>query len=268
MTEPFDEQVDEDTVTPEQWRQAVSARLADLPDEIGLKVQRLEEVSIKYNSFDLICWVAFDNLLIDPDNYAEGAHRGSAAHVEFVCLQCLMKPFNEGPQVAITEDDRQEIRDLLQSIFAGAIVIGVADAVAGPGPADELAQLAQTMSRNELVVRAPGYPHHQKQILSGLFEPFDQELRSSLGFTVGDAVAAAESVTKLTRDKLDSRISWAMDGYKVLERYVRAKRKGKSTEKPPGVPDALLKQLSQVSNRDLRKVTRRRRSRKPIARSR
>jgi hypothetical protein len=230
--------------------------LAHLPGELEKQVERLEEITSEFNSFDLIAWVGVDNLLIDPDRYTGGSYPGSAARVEYLTLLCLTKAFNAGTAVRPTPERFEEIRELLDRIFAWIIWTGtIRDLTSGKLP-DDLDQLARSMRVHELMVRNPGFLHHQEQILHGLFSPFDGPLKEKLGFTVGEAMTIMATVKTSLQNKLQDRIDWALDGYKQLERFVRAKRKGRSAAKPEGVPDDLLKALMVLPERDLRKSTR------------
>ena len=61
--------------------------------------------------------------------------------------------------------------------------------------------LASKTRIHDLVVRNPGYQHHLIQLLGILFERFDAELKTAVGFTVDEAIAMSQAISDHVDDE-------------------------------------------------------------------
>ena len=62
---------------------------ASLPETLRQEVKQLEELLLKYNSFDLLANLMFLEVFIDPETYKEYSHEGMQVVVEYAALLYL-----------------------------------------------------------------------------------------------------------------------------------------------------------------------------------
>jgi hypothetical protein len=208
--------------------------LAQLPADQEKKVARIEEILRAYNSFDVVSWVSLQNLLLNPETYTEGSHSGSAANIEYIALQALRSPFNEGSQLIPGQDVFEEMDQLLGELFVNASLGSAMARAETDETHDQIDALRFSMRINEMFMRVPGYPYHQEMILREVFAPFAAELRRLDGFDLEDAIKAGAAIRSIKQDRLRERIRWARDGYRAVEQFVRRRRRGnRSLDLPP-----------------------------------
>jgi hypothetical protein len=231
---------------------------ADFIAQQDERIARLEALIAPFNSFDLAVWLTLRNLAIDPETYSEASHGGAAVRVEYLSLQLLRNTFVDGNRLTPSREELDEIEGLIKDIVNSAIAERVTRSQQPKPEADEddIGALSFSMHLGELLQRTPGYPHHQRTILRALFEPFAQSLRELLGFDVDAAIRVSEAIGTLFDRRYHERVRAFRDAYELLEKVVRARRKGKSAAIPEGLSEEVLRSWERLSNKDLHHAAR------------
>jgi hypothetical protein len=247
-----------DTRRSESEHKEILAALASLrptlEKSIPQEAEQLRKQFRDYNSFDIIANVSFTNLFVDPEKYKEYAHEGLQFIVEYITLLCLMDDFSEGgnpleqgpPDIKAIQNAAREI--LSDTLLYMAAKRADPNNLTPPTPLETFQY--HSFSRN-LVVRNPGYSHHQIEILRNLysFEPVKNWMRSSLGFEIEDVISFVEAIEKIMNGRISERRKQAIDSEKQLRREVRLFRKGKL--KDGEYPEHVLSELAKLSEKEM-----------------
>jgi hypothetical protein len=210
------------------WRQQTLDWLRD-------EAAKLETLLLEYNSFDLIGNLTLTQLFINPDKETVAGHHGLPAIVEYATLLYLKHPFNLGSLKPIGKEPLEEIDKTSRAIhFTTGLYYGsdrrstlVGDAL------DIFDSLRYRTMTHELSVRSPGYEHHQRETLAGLFEPFTDWMVDNLSFSIKDVFAVEDAFQTITSRKVFARFKEGRDAIHKLKSEVRAARRSKSTSSQP-----------------------------------
>jgi hypothetical protein len=247
-----------DTHRSESEHKEIIAALASLRPtlEKGIpqKAENLQKQLREYNSFDIIANASLINLFVDPEKYKEYAHEGLQFIVEYITLLCLMNDFSEGGNPLEQGPlDIQAIQNAAMEILNNTLLYMAAkradpNNLTPPTPLETFQY--RSFSRN-LVVRNPGYSHHQTEVLRNLysFEPVKNWMRSSLGFEIEDIISFVEAVEKIMNERISERRKQAVDSEKQLRREVRLFRQGKL--KDGECPEHILLELAKLSEKKM-----------------
>ena len=233
---------------------ALAALRPRLEKDIPLKAEQLRKQLKPYNSFDIISNISFINLFVDPEKYKEYAHEGLQFIVEYVTLLCLMDDFSEGGNpLEQGPPDIQTIQNTAKEILSDALLYMAAKRADpnNPTPPTPLETFQYHSFSRNLVVRNPGYSHHQIEILRALFsfEPVRNWMKSSLGFEIEDVVSFIEAIEKIMTGRISERREQAKDSEKQLRREVRLFRQGKL--KDGEYPKHVLSELAKLSEKKM-----------------
>lgn len=241
----------------------ILAELASLCPTLGKniaqKAEQLRKQLKSHNSFDIIANISFINLFVDPEKYKEYAHEGLQFIVEYITLLCLMDDFSEGGNpLEQGPPDLQNIQNTAKEILSDTLLYMAAKHADpnNPTPPTPLETFQYHSFSRNLVVRNPGYSHHQIEILKTLFsfEPVKNWMRSSLGFEIEDVIRFVEAIEKIMNRRISERRKQAIDSEKQLRREVRLFRQGKL--KDGEYPENVLSQLAKLSEKKMIKKVR------------
>ena len=205
---------------------ALASLRPTLEKDIPHKAEQLRKQLKPYNSFDIIANISFINLFVDPEKYKEYAHEGLQFIVEYITLLCLMDDFSEGGNpLEQGPPDLQNIQNTAKEILIDTLLYMAAKRADpnNPTPPTPLETFQYHSFSRNLIVRNPGYSHHQIEILRALFsfEPVRNWMRSSLGFEIEDVVSFIEVIEKIMNGRISERREQAKDSEKQLRREVR-----------------------------------------------
>lgn len=213
--------------------------------------EELEALLLRYNSFNMLANLMITQLLNDPEKYKETTHTGLAAFVEYAAQLYLKHPFNTGEIQIIDGPALDQIEEKMRRIFSTLSFYWAAEArLAAEGKQLEAMDSFRyhTIS-NELIVRSPGYAHHQAERLLALFGPVREEMLEHLGFTVEDVLGVQSSIEKVTRERL---AAWAQAnerrGQDILDE-LRAARDGGA----PGPNDQYVQYLKTLPSKQAKR---------------
>ena len=251
-----------DTQRTESEHKEILTKLAglsiSLEKDIPQKAEQLRKQLNAYNSFDIIANISFINLSIDPEKYKEYEHEGLQFVVEYITLLCLMDDFSEGMNpLEQGTPDLQNIQNASKEILNNTLLYMAAKRVSPNDltpPAPLEAFQYHSFSRN-LVVRNPGYSHHQIEVLRSLFsvEFVRNWMKRSLGFEIEDVFSFIEAIEKMMNRRMSERQKQALESEKQLRREVRLFRQGKL--KNGEYPEHVLSELAKLSEKKMLRET-------------
>lgn len=233
---------------------ALASARSLLEKDIPRKAEQLREQLKLYNSFDIIANTSFINLFVDPEEYKEYAHEGLQFIVEYITLLCLMDDFSEGGNpLEQGPPDLQNIQNTAKEILNNTLLYMASkranpDNPVLPTPLETFQY--HSFSRN-LVVRNPGYSHHQTEVLRNLFsfEPVRNWMSNSLGFESEDVISFIQTIEKIMNTRISERQKQARDSEKQLRREVRLFRQGKT--KDCEYSENVLSDLAKLSDKKM-----------------
>lgn len=203
------------------WRQEILSW-------IRTQSEGLETILLKYNAFDMIANLTFAQLFHDPETYSEPTHHGLAAVIEYATLMYLKHPFNQGNDFVIDGSALKQVEDKIRGIITA---IGIYWAAEGyrTTPDKDLSALDDFRFRtisHELIVRGPGYLHHQREQLRALFQPIDNWILSQLGFSVNDALILDGAIEEIINRNLETTVQEGRQSEAEILEALRGRRKG------------------------------------------
>jgi hypothetical protein len=205
------------------WRQQTFDWLRD-------ESAKLEALLLQYNAFDLIGNLTLTQLFINPNKDTVASHHGLPAIVEYATLLYLKHPFNAGSMLPIGQVPLEEIDKTTRAIHLTTGLYYGSDrrsTLVGE-ERDTLDSLRYRTMTHELSVRSPGYEHHQRETLAGLFEPSGEWMVENLGFNVTDVFAVEDAIQAITSRKILARFEEGREAISKLKSEVRAARRFKA----------------------------------------
>lgn len=192
-------------LTPEQMAAHVREAAIQAEAEAASAVLTIESMIADFDSFDLLTWFAFANLNIDPNDYTEAGHQGSAAKVEYLTLQSLRLGRFTGGKVVMDGDEFEALNQALDKVFVADWMADMGRALQEGGAGSLESELPSVARRHEQFVRAMGYPVHLRQILRRIFSPVQADLERILGFDVEIALQLDEAIADLISERMSAR---------------------------------------------------------------
>ncbi len=180
------------SVPQEEMVAALRESIPDLKVEREKLREELDNALDGCDPIELLMQAAIPYLVVDPNSYREWESTNLPAHVEYLALQIL-------PRLSQDRDELEQI-DLatrvtdvihlvveLFSIERKLIMFsGIADRADDEDPiATELRMMSLSHSMS---VRFNAFEKFHALVMEGLFEPFEEELRASIGFTAEEAM--------------------------------------------------------------------------------
>ena len=206
-----------------RWREEVTHWLED-------QHNRLAALLSRYDSFDMIGTLTLLELAHNPETYKETEHQGYAAVVEYVALTYLGLPRSTDTKLPLgfRGQDVLEVAARARRILFGITHFYASEAalIEDPEQEDGLAFLRYKTISHEMFVRNPAYPHHHRQLLEQLFEPFAPWLIEHVGFCVPDLFRIEEAIQSLSAEKKQERIQVEKEGREELLRLAGGVRRG------------------------------------------
>lgn len=190
---------------------------------------KLEAILLQYNPFDLIGNLTLTQLFVNPEKHNIASHSGLPAIVEYATLLYLKHPFSERLPLPIGQVPLEEIDQLSRSIqFVTGLYYGSDEmrSIQGQQP-DAMDSLRFRTMTHEMAVRSPGYEHHQRETLAGLFEEFTDWMLANLGFSVPDVFAVEDAIQSITSRKILRRFDEGKEAIEKLKKDVQLARRGK-----------------------------------------
>lgn len=201
------------------WRQEALEWIAQQNSE-------LENLLRRFNSFDILANLTLSQMAYNPETYKETEHHGLGAIVEYAGLLAIRHPFSPGDTVAITQHTIDTIQTKVRAILVLLNIYYKAEIFPYP-TSNQTEKLENQIDEaysffrhrtitHELVVRNPGYHHHQEQRLISLFSPHESWLQENLAFTLQDLFVLDKAIQKLSHEKISVEYSATKEFSKSL----------------------------------------------------
>jgi hypothetical protein len=219
----------------DEQRALVESMANHLPEaEEALKAQ-VNEIANSLrdrDTFQVLAALSLRNHLVDPETYSESSHEGKSVVVEFASLIALKSEYSRGTNSYDSAAEIAKLQASIEEVVTGSMLLNVARSASsslGRGRAGEAPTLDEELQfivrAFETGVRNLAYEHHHKEVLRGLFAPFDEDLRRLGGVTVDQAISLAAAIPERVTRRFVERARQAAGDYNSLEAEVRLYRK-------------------------------------------
>lgn len=233
--------------TGTEW---IRNRSLDIEARAPERVAELEALLSKYDSLSVISAAKLNHIYFDPETYEEPTFKGKAAYVEYISLLLLKGRFEPSTNYVHKEQQWNEIHDAVEAVFYDEFVRSMAASM----PAQDvealspLSEVLFTTRGHELIVRNRAYKQHLHQVMKMLFDPFQEELISHIGFGVGDALSVASAAVEIDISQYNLVLAQARKARLRFMRLAQSfRRKGKWPENTP-VPKGFLDYISEADD--------------------
>jgi hypothetical protein len=184
-------------------------RNQDTRDDVSKNVDDLCELIRKLPIASTLSNVALRTYMIEPSSVFETETLSiSAEYVTwlFVSLN-KSEPTPAELNDVVAEDHIERLRDLTNKIIQSAKEYSYAEREKNVQIGDRIDDILVATRIANMSIRGEAYPHHLAIQLHSLFDPFSSELKSKLGFDIGEAVAIYESLMKMMNDRTQRLVS-------------------------------------------------------------
>jgi len=150
-----------------------------------------------YDAVHLLAHISLSEASLDADSYRESDHPGSAYVVELVVAQLLTRPGRRGSQEHSPPLDARVTAEIRRLTREAALLESIHRWRSAGSSADPETAVRGRAAMQHLILRNPGWPWQEHAVLRGLFgvQPFADQLREVLGFTVEDAIRCTDALT-------------------------------------------------------------------------
>ncbi|MCP5057871.1 MAG: hypothetical protein GY937_14290 [bacterium] len=194
-----------------------SGLLGKFNHEIEEAHERLSGLVSSHDPWDFMVALGMRNYLVDPETYREATFEGRSAFAEHFAYLCGAETQTGGSQ-PLTESVLDQAQTALQELFSAHLLLEGIDSSFAEDP--DLAALSRDVATDELLVRAPGYPHHLHELLTGLFAPFDEVLVQRLGFGTSDVLLVFAGWRRLCSRRIAARRKLAREEVEVALKHI------------------------------------------------
>lgn len=222
-----------------EFRDAVRADIAQTPQKVLALRQEIKDLAAPYNALDVVCaaWMSYG--LAEPATLRPLVEGGSSATAEYLA-HIMLERESPDPEREPTQEERirgvdlAAISDRVTEIFQRLPLwfserqSDVADEF------DPYLDLRVKFYMQRIAIPSLTYEWDERSTLHGLFDPFDDELHGTLGFTATDALALCESLAVLPRERAQELGAVAREGAAKMKAEVARRRLGKGKEEEQG----------------------------------
>lgn len=221
----------QNTLTAEshaELRDAFIDSATELRDEQDKLRKRLVEILELVDPFDLL-GASLIYLMIDPDTYKEWESDRSPAHVEYLALQTLTASLEDRSPIGPMEATQLtfEALDLARKLFDISGHLLLVEAMESHRDQADDPNMEYTLQTRieSLAIRGASYDEHLLRVLHGCLDPFENDCRDLLGFTVAEAIKLGETIPKLVLARLEPRQLEAAEMHRELLRALKRDRR-------------------------------------------
>ncbi len=228
-----------ETKRTESEQQSLMENLANSVDtlfaDIEQRVQSIESQLQKFNTFTILGALTLQNHVTNPDTYKEYSHPGRPFVSEYATLLALKNPYSNGTEflsiLPVLHKVQEETEHVFQATYwreVGKYARRKIDAEKVLEDPTTLEELRTWMHSHELTVRNPAYEHHHHEVLKCLFQPFENELLSQIGFSIDDALALSRAISNRINRLFSERLHKAREAKNNYKKIVRKARRSGS----------------------------------------
>jgi hypothetical protein len=230
------------------FQDAIRANIARTPTMVAELRAEIAEGAAPHHAFDVISAVWTSTGLVRPGtlrSYHPDVPTSSAAYVAHV----LLERDDADPTREATSEDLgrgvpvKDMAGAVVEIFRHLPAYFALQQGAEPGTWDPYLDLRTRFYAHQLVVSSFAFEWQERETLTRLFSPFDDELRATIGFTVADGIGLSAALGGLQMARMHELADIARANAKDMKRLV-VRCKG---DKPPTHEDEYDERIHQLA---------------------
>lgn len=201
------------TQTPEEYAaflEKVRKEGGKLRDKIDKNVAELRRRLLKMPVRPTLSNLALLVFLANPETYKEYEQAFQSIVVEY---PTWLYATSEEDSVVISgvldPQDFQSLLKLLKETLDLTISQYAFDSVAAGEKPNAFEEIRFRTRNHNLLVRSLSYPHHLRTQLHALFDPFEEELRHTVGFSIRETLQVFDAMKRLVNERLNDIIKKA-----------------------------------------------------------
>lgn len=221
------------------------------------KVKKLEDLIKSCGSFNLIANMIVKNQIVSAENYSDAQPDKLHILPEYISLLCLKFPYSKGiGEVLVGNKISEILRDinnLSKEIILSSDVFksNQLSNQSGGNYNEDFNQIVNSVKQEEYYVRNPAIEEHHWEIIEELYLPFNDFLKSNIGFDSQDAIDLCiaihqYTITQVKNSKQDVEKRW-QDFYWEIIRFKKNKVRPNKY-----YPDDVLLNLSKLNEKQLK----------------
>jgi hypothetical protein len=229
-------------------KELLEGGLAEMRARMESLQAELVDLLKSMDPLEMLMQFAVPYLSLDPNTYREWETDRLASHVEYLAMQVvgLGKCETQEWTPQQMSEGLTRVEAIIKDLFALQYQYVGMSTFASTNPGDIGGQLRVAVLLHSLAVRIPSYGEHEVANLRGIFEPLDDLMLSSFGFTIDDAIAIAEGVGDPMLSRLEERLEAAT--VQINEDKKRIKR---ARRKPQSESDGFYKAMAGLRPSDV-----------------
>jgi hypothetical protein len=244
----FQRKNSDDPIELAQARADLETRVAKLPEEIDVQIERFRSKIAKYPSMNILAQLTAVMKLHNPETLKEYEIKHPSIELEYVTWLLLQLPSPIIPSDSspdwIETPDLKGVVDDLSGLVREVLDYHLWASVS----AEDSDGLIVKSKIDHILVRNRGYDQHLIELLKALFSPLESELSNVLGFTVDEAIALSIETQEYVISEIRRLGRVNQEYYELLSRSLRTGDTRKLTEL--GFPKELSKKLLALSKKD------------------
>lgn len=234
-----------------EFQRALRDEVARTPRLVQEMRALIAEAAAGHHAFDVISAVWMSTGTVRPgtmESYHPDMPSSAASYVAHVLLErdspeAVRETTPEDAQRGVAvESMANAVRQILQWLPAYFGLRGGA----GQDTLDPFLDLRTKLYAHQLSVSAFAYMWQEGETLERLFEPFAEELRTTVGVTASEAIKLTESLGQLQLFRMSELGDAARRGANEMKRRVATHRAGQA----PGEDDAYIRRLADMPAKD------------------
>ena len=175
-----------------------------LPAQIDETVAKLRKLLAEMPVRETLSFLALAVAFADPETYKEWQADVPYIAVEYPTWLYLLQPENEAAaKKSLQMADLANLHTLIDEAISQTNFYFMFDSLPGKTKTpDAFNEIRFRTRMYNLSVRNPAYQHHLRVQLSRLFDPFENELRQKIGFSLRDVLKILDVMERLENDRL------------------------------------------------------------------
>ena len=185
-----------------------AATIANIESRIDERLDELLSVVSGHDGMDVIGNSFVQNMIADPETYAETTHEGAPIVVELVALVVMSRDHaHAGPHPPYDTSSPPRM-DEIQSLAQELLELGrFRQVMRDPGDGIGMSDLKATLALREATIRNAAYPHMLEDFLTELFGMLDADslVTSTLGYQPTKALTTVTELSRIRTTRWDER---------------------------------------------------------------
>lgn len=198
----------------DEWFRGLPREIDELYNSLVFEIQR-------FNSFDLLSYIAYYNHLHSLDKYQDNRGDKHFFVPEILALLCLKSGFIKESTIS-KENYIDYFEDIQQKILKYSGFRSVHDEALPDlnEVEDPISEVTKLLSREAQQIRNPGFPEHHMEFSAELFKPFMGDIKSELGFSIEDSIIIRKALPEFINKKCKTAINATLRKGEVITKEI------------------------------------------------